>query len=110
MIRILIALCVALFAHGQASAEMAKAKPKPAKEMTISGCTFSGPENCYYINVGKEKVTLTANAGVVIPPARTFIVATGKLEPVEIGFCGVKHRFHASKIIPTKRACPPMKK
>jgi hypothetical protein len=112
MIRILIALCVALFAHGQASAEMAKAaKPaKPAKEMTVSGCTFSGPEACHYINVGKEKVTLTANAGVVIPPARTFIVATGKLEPVQITFCGVTHTFRASKIIPTKRACPPMKK
>ena len=112
MIRILIAFCVALFAHGQASAEMAKpANPaKPAKEMTVSTCTFSGPEACHYINVGKEKVTLTANAGVVMPPARTFIVAIGKLEPVQITFCGVTHRFHASKIIPTKRRCAPMKK
>lgn len=109
MIRILIALCVALFAHGQASAEMAKAKPKPAKEMTVSGCTFLGLEGCYYINVGKERVTLTANAGVVIPPPRTFVIAKGKLVPVEIGFCGVKHSFHASSIVSTKRLCPPKK-
>ena len=94
-----------------ASSSSSTTKPvRPAKEMTVSACTFSGPEACHYINVGREKVTLTANAGVVMPPARTFIVATGKLEPVQITFCGVAHTFRASKIIPTKRACPPMKK
>jgi hypothetical protein len=110
MIRALV-IAGLMVAAGPAFAEMARApaKPKPAKEITRSGCTFLGLEGCYFFQAGKEKVTLTADPGVVIPAPRTFIVATGKLVPVEIGFCGVKHRFHASKIISTKRLCPSKK-
>jgi hypothetical protein len=109
MIRTLV-IAAMMLAAGPAFAEMAPkrppAKPKPVKEVTVSGCTMLGLEGCYLFQAGKERVTLTANAGVVIPPPRTFIVAKGKFEPVQIGFCSVKQRFHASSIIATKRKCP----
>jgi len=92
---------------GPAIAEMAKApaKPKPPKTVTVSGCTSSGYAGCTLLKVGKENVLLNAKAGVVNPPAKTFIVATGTMGAAPPNVCNVTKQFTASKIIATKRKC-----
>ena len=108
MIRTL-AIVGALVAAGPALAEMARApmpaKPKPPKQVTVSGCTSSGFSGCTLLRVGKENVLLNAKAGVVNPPAKTFIVATGTMGASPPTICNVSKQFTASKIIATKRKC-----
>ncbi len=98
-----------MFAAGPAFAEMARAptpaKPKPPKVMTVSGCTSSGYAGCTLLKVGKESVLLKANAGVVMPPAKTLVVATGTMGAAPPNVCNVTKQFSASKIIATKRKC-----
>jgi hypothetical protein len=108
MIRTL-AIVGALVAAGPALAEMARAptpaKPKPPKMVTVSGCTSSGYAGCTLLKVGKGNVLLNAKAGVVNPPAKTFIVATGTMGAAPPNVCNVTKQFSASKIIATRRKC-----
>ena len=78
-------------------------------EQKRRGCTSVGPEQCLYLGSGKRRVQLVPQAGVATPPDRTYIIATGKLRPVEVGFCGVKQAFDATAITVTKRYCAPAK-
>jgi hypothetical protein len=93
----IIALCTTL-ATGYVSS---------ARADSARGCTYLGLEGCYYLQVGKQRVALTAEPGVVLPPPRTYILAKGKFYKIEIGFCGVSRGFRASSVIATKRFCPP---
>ena len=97
----------AMLAAGPVWAEMAKApaKPKPPKTVTVSGCTSSGYAGCTLLKVGKENVLLNAKAGVVMPPAKTFIVATGTMGAAPPNACNVTKQLSAIKIIQTKRKC-----
>lgn len=108
MIRTL-AIVGALVAAGPALAEMARApapaKPKPPKQVTVSGCTSSGFAGCTLLKAGKETVLLNAKAGAVMPPAKTFVVATGTMGAAPPNVCGVTKQLTASKIIATKRKC-----
>jgi hypothetical protein len=106
MIRIL-AVVSAMLVAGPAIAEMAKApaKPKPPKQVTVSGCTSSGYAGCTLLKAGKDTVLLKANAGAVMPPAKTFVVATGTMGAAPPNVCNVTKQFAASKIIHTKRKC-----
>ncbi len=104
MLRTVLIASVAL-AAGPAFAEMAAPKPKPAKQVTVSGCTVSGPSGCHILKVGKQNVLLTAKPDVVLPPANTFVVATGTMGDPPHTFCGVSKQLIASKIIATKRRC-----
>jgi hypothetical protein len=108
MIRALV-IASMLLAAGPAFAEMAAptppAKQKPAKETTVSGCTSSGYSGCHLLRVGKENVLLTAKAGVVMPPGKTFVVATGTMGAAPPNICNATKQFTASKIVATKRAC-----
>jgi len=83
----------------------APAKPKPPKTVTVSGCTSSGYAGCTLLKAGKESVLLKANAGAVMPPAKTFVVATGTMGAAPPNVCNVSKQFSASKIIHTKRKC-----
>jgi hypothetical protein len=108
MIRALV-IAGMMVAAGPAFAEMARAptpaKPKPAKTVTVSGCTSSGYAGCTLLKVGKENVLLNAKAGVVNPPAKTFVVATGTMDAAPPNVCNVTKQLSASKIIATKRKC-----
>lgn len=108
MIRTLV-IVSAMLAAGPALAEMARAptpaKPKPPKQTTVSGCTSSGFSGCHLLHVGKQNVLLTAKAGVVLPPPKTFVVATGTMGAAPPNICSVSKQFIASKIIATKRKC-----
>lgn len=106
MIRALV-IAGLMVAAGPAFAEMARAPatPKPAKTITVSGCTSSGFSGCHLLRVGKQNVLLTAKAGVVLPPPKTFVVATGTLGAAPHNICNVTKQFIASKIIATRRAC-----
>lgn len=97
----------AMLAAGPVWAEMAKApaKPKPPKTVTVSGCTSSGYAGCTLLKAGKETVLLNAKAGAVMPPAKTFVVATGTMGAAPPNVCNVSKQFSASKIIHTKRKC-----
>ncbi len=97
----------AMLAAGPALAEMARAptKPKPAKQVTVSGCTSSGYAGCTLLKAGKDTVLLRAQAGVVMPPAKTFVVATGTMGAAPPNVCNVTKQLSASKIIQTRRKC-----
>ena len=106
MIRTL-AVVSAMLVAGPAIAQMAKApaKEKPPKQVTVSGCTSSGFAGCTLLKAGKDNVLLSAKAGVVNPPAKTFIVATGTMGAAPPNVCNVTKQLSASKIIATKRKC-----
>ena len=106
MIRTLV-IATMMVAAGPALAEMAApAKPpKPPKEVTVRGCTSSGIAGCSLIQVGRENVMLIGKAGVVLPPPKTYAIATGVLSPPGPSICRETQRMLASKIIQTRRAC-----
>ena len=106
MIRTLV-IATMLIAAGPALAQTAAApaKPKPVKEVTIRGCTSSGIAGCSLIQAGKESVMLTGKAGVVLPPPKTYAIATGVLSPPGPSICRETQRMLASKIVQTRRAC-----
>jgi hypothetical protein len=97
-----------MLAAGPAFAEMAAAPPKPAKppkQTTVRGCTSSGYSGCELLMVGKQNVLLTAAAGVAVPPAKTFIIATGTMGAAPPNMCNVTKQFTASKIVATRARC-----
>ena len=106
MIRTL-AVVSAMLVAGPAIAQMAKApaKPKPPKMVTVSGCTSSGYAGCTLLKAGKDTVLLKANAGAVMPPAKTFVVAKGTMGAAPPNVCNVTKEFSASNITQTKRKC-----
>ena len=107
MIRTLV-IAGMMLAAGPAFAEMAAPatpKPKAPKQTTVSGCTSSGYSGCHLLRVGKQNVLLTAKADVVLPPAKTFVVAKGVMGNAPPNICNVTKQFVASSIIATKRAC-----
>ena len=96
-----------MVAAGPAFAEMAAPakKPKPAKEVTVRGCTASGFAGCSTLQVGKDTVMLTGKAGVALPAPKTYIIATGTMGPAGPNVCRATKHMVASKIIETRRAC-----
>jgi hypothetical protein len=104
MIRTLVIASVML-AAGPAFAQMAAPAPKPPKEITVRGCTSSGYAGCHLLQAGTRKVMLTAKPDVVLPPAKTYVIATGVMGAAPPNVCGVTQRLLASKIIQTRRAC-----
>ena len=76
-----------------------------AKEVTVRGCTSSGFVGCSMLVVGKENMLLTAKPGVVVPPPKTFVYATGTIGAAPPNICNVKRQFIASKIVATRRMC-----
>ncbi len=104
MIRTLV-IAGMMVAAGPAFAEMAAPAPKPPKEITVRGCTSSGYAGCHLLQAGTRKVMLTAKADVVLPPAKTYVIATGTMGAAPPNVCGVTQRLIASKIIATRRAC-----
>ena len=107
MIRALV-IASLMLAAGPAFAETAAPKtpkPKPPKQVTVSGCTASEFAGCHVLKVGKQNILLTAKPDVVLPPANTFVVATGTMQDPPHTFCRVSKQLIASKIIATKRRC-----
>ena len=105
MLRMLVVASVVL-AAGPAFAEMAApAYTKPAKEVTIRGCTGAGFAGCSTIQRGKDTVMLFAKPGVALPAPKTYIIAKGTLSPAEGNVCRATLKMLASKIIETRRAC-----
>jgi hypothetical protein len=96
-----------MLAAGPAFAEMAApAKPaKPPKQTTIKGCTASGYSGCHLVRVGKQNIMLLGKPDVVLPPAKTYVIATGVLGAAPPNVCNVTKQMLASKIIATRRAC-----
>jgi hypothetical protein len=97
-----------MLAAGPAFAEMAAPQPKPTKppkQTTVRGCTSSGYSGCELLMVGKQNVLLTAKPDVAVPPAKTFIIATGTMGAAAPNMCSVTKQFTASKIVATKRKC-----
>lgn len=94
-----------MFAAGPAFAEMAAPKAKPAKQTTVRGCTSSGYSGCELLMVGKGNVLLTAKPDVAVPPAKTFIIATGTMGAAPPNVCNVTKQFTASKIVATRARC-----
>ena len=97
-----------MLAAGPAFAEMAAPNPKPPKapkQTTVRGCTPSGYSGCQLLMVGKQNVLLTAKADVAVPPAKTFIIATGTMGAAPPNVCGVTKQFTASKIVATQARC-----
>jgi len=81
------------------------AGPALAKEKTIRGCTGAGFAGCATMQLGKDTVMLFGKPGVVLPPPKTYIIATGALTPAEGNVCRATLKMLASKIIHTRRAC-----
>ena len=81
------------------------AGPALAKDVTVRGCTSSGYAGCVLLKAGKDNLMLTGKAGVVVPAAKTFVHATGAIEPAGPNVCNATKRMIASKIIQTRRAC-----
>jgi len=107
MIRTLV-IASMMLAAGPAFAEMAAPtvpKPKPAKQTTVRGCTSTGYSGCQLLRVGKDNVLLAAKAGVVQPPPKTFIIATGTMGAAPPNICNVTKQFTASKIVQTRARC-----
>jgi hypothetical protein len=104
MIRTLAIACM-MIAAGPALAEMAAPQPKPPKQTTVRGCTSSGYSGCQLLMVGKANVLLTAKADVAVPPAKTFIIATGTMGSAPPNVCSVTKQFIASKIVATRARC-----
>lgn len=97
-----------LLAAGPALAEMAapaQKPPKPPKETTVHGCTSSGFAGCSLLVIGKENVMLTAKAGVVVPPPKTYVIARGIMGAAPPNVCNVKRQFTASKIVVLPKKC-----
>jgi hypothetical protein len=94
-----------MLAAGPAFAEMAAPPMKPAKQTTVRGCTSSGYSGCELLKVGKGNVLLAAKADVVVPPAKTFIIATGTMAAAPPNVCNVTKQFTASKIVATRARC-----
>jgi len=94
-----------LLASAPAFAEMAAPAPKPAKQTTVRGCTASEFAGCHVLKVGKQNILLTAKPDVVLPPANTFVIATGTMQDPPHTICQVSKQLIASKIIATKRRC-----
>ena len=105
MIRTLV-IASMMLAAGPAFAEMAAPKPapKPPKETTVRGCTSTGYSGCTLLMVGKQNVLLIAKPGVVQPPPKTFIIATGTMGAAPPNICNVTKQFTASKIVQSKVA------
>jgi hypothetical protein len=99
MLRLAIAFGAVLAIAAPASAEMA-APRKPSKQTVIKGCTSVGVNGCVFVG----GAMLTADPGVVIPPAKTYIVAKGKMTTGP-DLCFAGKQFHAKSIIATKRRC-----
>ena len=95
-----------MLAAGPALAEMAAPAPKPPKPITVRGCTSSGYSGCHLLQAGTRKVLLTAKPDVVLPPAKTYVSATGTMGAAPPNVCGVTQQLIASKIIATRRRCP----
>ena len=104
MLRTLVIASMVL-AAGPALAELAAPTMKPPKQTTVRGCTSTGYSGCQLLKVGNANVLLTAKAGVVQPPAKTFIVATGTMGAAPPNVCNVTKQFTASKIVQTRARC-----
>ena len=81
------------------------AGPALAKDKTIRGCATSGIAGCVTMQLGKETVMLIGKAGAVMPPTKTYVIATGTLGPAGPNVCRATLKMLASKIIHTRRAC-----
>ena len=81
------------------------AGPALAKDKTIRGCTTSGFAGCSTMQLGKETVMLIGKAGAVMPPPKTYVIATGTLGPAGPNVCRATLKMLASKIVHTRRAC-----
>ena len=81
------------------------AGPALAKDKTIRGCTGSGFAGCSTMQLGKETVMLIGKPGAVMPPPKTYVIATGTLGPAGPNVCRATLKMLAGKIIHTRRAC-----
>ena len=53
----------------------------------------------------QDTVMLIGKPGAVLPPPKTYIIATGELGPAGPNVCRATLKMLASKIIHTRRAC-----
>jgi hypothetical protein len=81
------------------------AGPALAKDKSIRGCTTSGVAGCITMAQGNAAVMLIGKAGVVMPPGKTYVIATGELGPAGPNVCRASLKMLASKIVQTRRAC-----
>ena len=57
------------------------AGPALAKDKTIRGCTGAGFAGCATMQLGKDTVMLIGKPSAVLPPPKTFVIATGGSRP-----------------------------
>lgn len=81
------------------------AGPALAKDVTIRGCATSGIAGCVTMPLGKEVVMLIGTPSAVMPPTKTYVIATGTLGPAGGNVCRATLKMLASKIIHTRRLC-----
>jgi hypothetical protein len=98
--RILLSLIAICLVGGFAAAQTT------GKPVTLSGCSYDGPELCRYFQANNGEVfQLVTEPGVMMPPPNLIIKVTGTVKPKEIGFCTAKNILTASKILPSKQSC-----
>jgi hypothetical protein len=95
----MLAFCIA-------AAPLAAQEKQPA-QITVTGCSYEGPELCRYFVTNSGRVyRLVPGWGLPMPSPNVILTVTATVEPQGLGFCqGAKNMLVASVIVQTSNSC-----
>jgi hypothetical protein len=82
------------------------AQAEAVRRVTVSGCTYEGPEGCHYLlTTDGQSYELAPDFWFPMPPPYHIVTVTGIIKRKELGFCNVPKVFIASSIVVTEQSC-----